>query len=152
MAVNWYPGNMNKAAREIRKDVGKADLVLEVLDARLPDSGENPLVAKLQGAPPRIAVLNKQDLADPQVTASWLARLREQGGAIAYDQRPGGQTGCTRGSPLVLPVHWSRGREGRGHAVAGLDVVARARQGDAVEPVGGHRTHGGLHWAGPCPG
>ncbi len=106
MAINWYPGHMNKAVREIRKAVGKADLVLEVLDARLPDASENPLVAKLRGDTPRIAVLNKQDLADPQVTSAWLARLREQPGAIAISHdrgKPGQLRGVLEQGRALLP-------------------------------------------------
>jgi ribosome biogenesis GTPase A len=93
MPINWFPGHMNKAVREIRKAVGKADLVFEILDARLPDSSENPLVAKLRGDTPCVKILNKQDLADPGVTAAWLDRLRERPGvtAVAYDQSQAGR-------------------------------------------------------------
>jgi len=87
MAINWFPGHMNAAVREIRKAVRKADLVFEVLDARLPDSSENPLVAQLRGDTPCFKILNKQDLADPGVTAAWLSHLRELPGvtAVAHD-------------------------------------------------------------------
>lgn len=93
MAINWFPGHMNKAIREIRKAVRTADVVLEVLDARLPDSSENPLVAELRGQTPCLKVLNRQDLADPGVTAAWLARLRETPGvvAVAHDKSQGAQ-------------------------------------------------------------
>ncbi len=88
MAINWFPGHMNKAIREIRKALRRADLVFEVLDARLPNSSENPLVAKLRGDTPCIKILNKQDLADPGVTSAWLTRLREVPGvtALAHDK------------------------------------------------------------------
>ncbi len=93
MPINWYPGHMTKAVREIRKAVRKADLVFEILDARLPDSSENPLVAKLRGDTPCIKILNKQDLADPQVTAAWLRKLQETPGVVAvgHDRDKAGQ-------------------------------------------------------------
>lgn len=95
MPINWYPGHMTKAVREIRKAVGKADLVFEILDARLPDSSENPLVAKLRGETPCIKILNKQDLADPDVTAAWLRHLQGTPGvtAVAHDRGKAGQLG-----------------------------------------------------------
>lgn len=83
MAINWFPGHMNKAKREIRKAMRKVDVVIEVLDARLPDSSENPLVAQLRGDKPCIKLLNRQDLADPAVTADWIAYLREKPGVVA---------------------------------------------------------------------
>jgi ribosome biogenesis GTPase A len=89
MPINWYPGHMTKAVREIRKAVRKADLVFELLDARLPDSSENPLVAQLRGDTPCIKVLNKQDLADPAVTAAWMSHLQRRPGvlAVAHDRQ-----------------------------------------------------------------
>lgn len=83
MAINWYPGHMNKARREIGKAMGKVRLVIEVLDARIPFSSENPLVAGLRGDTPHIKVLNKRDLADPDVTALWLDHLNAQPGITA---------------------------------------------------------------------
>jgi ribosome biogenesis GTPase A len=95
MPIYWYPGHMNKAVREIRKAVRKADLVLELLDARLPDSSENPLVAQLRGDTPCVKILNKQDLADPPVTQAWLRKLQEADDqiAVAHDRSKVGQLG-----------------------------------------------------------
>lgn len=73
MSIHWFPGHMATARKEIRKAMPDVDLVLEVLDARIPFSSENPLVAELRGARPCIRILNKTDLADPAVTAEWLA-------------------------------------------------------------------------------
>ncbi len=73
MPINWYPGHMAAARREIRDAMPKVDLVIEVLDARIPFSSENPLVAELRGDKPCIQILNKSDLADPNATAAWLA-------------------------------------------------------------------------------
>lgn len=66
---------MATAQREIREAMPQVDLVIEVLDARIPFSSENPLVAELRGQKPCIQILNKADLADPAVTADWLARI-----------------------------------------------------------------------------
>ena len=65
MAINWFPGHMHKARKEIKKVMPQMDLIIEVVDARIPFSSENPLVPALRGDTPLIKVLNKRDLADP---------------------------------------------------------------------------------------
>lgn len=72
MAINWFPGHMNKARKKISEAMPEIDLVIEVLDARLPYSSTNPLVDELRGDKPCIKVLNKADLADPQTTQAWV--------------------------------------------------------------------------------
>ncbi len=80
MAVQWYPGHMNKARRIIKDTMSEVDLVIEVMDARIPFSSENPMVAELRQHRPCIKILNKSDLADPEITKKWLAYFdREQG-------------------------------------------------------------------------
>lgn len=81
MALQWYPGHMTKARRELAALMPSQDLVIEVLDARLPAASTNPVVAELAGDKPCIKVLTKSDLADPEVTRAWLAQL--EGGRIA---------------------------------------------------------------------
>lgn len=81
--LNWFPGHMASARRDILKAMPKIDLVIEVLDARLPFSSENPLVAALRGDRPCIQILNKQDLADPPVTAEWLEVIGARDGVLA---------------------------------------------------------------------
>jgi len=81
MAIGWYPGHMNKARKDIMKALKQVDLVVEILDARLPASSTNPLLDSLIGELPRLEVLNKSDLADPSVTASWIAHFNQQGQA-----------------------------------------------------------------------
>lgn len=76
--INWFPGHMNKARRELKKRVGYSDAVLEVLDARLPASSRNPLLDKICGHLPRVSVLTKPDLADEQVTAAWVNALSSE--------------------------------------------------------------------------
>ena len=81
--LNWFPGHMNSARRDIHKAMPNTDLVIEMLDARIPFSSENPLVTKLRGDRPCIQILNKADLADPDVTAEWLARIETREGVLA---------------------------------------------------------------------
>jgi ribosome biogenesis GTPase A len=76
MALQWYPGHMTRARRELAALMPSQDLVIEVLDARLPASSTNPVVAELGGGKPRIEVLTRADLADPAVTRAWLDHAR----------------------------------------------------------------------------
>lgn len=71
MTIQWYPGHMHKAQKEIKKSLPKVDLVIEVLDARIPFSSENPLIAKLRDDKPCIKVLMKSDLADSEIVSQW---------------------------------------------------------------------------------
>ena len=83
MAMNWFPGHMHKARKEIKKVMPQMDLIIEVVDARIPFSSENPLVPALRGDTPLIKVLNKRDLADPEITEQWLAWLEKEHGVRA---------------------------------------------------------------------
>jgi len=85
--INWFPGHMHKARKEIAQVMDEVDVVIEVLDARLPMSSENPLVGQLRGQKPVLKLLNKQDLADPERTLEWLDYYNAQEGitAIALD-------------------------------------------------------------------
>ena len=76
---------MAKARREVGKAMGKTAVIFEVLDARMPFSSENPLVAKLRRDTPCIKILNKRDLADPVVTALWLKSLNAVEGVTAVE-------------------------------------------------------------------
>ena len=87
MRINWFPGHMHKAQKEIRQAVPKCSLIIEVLDARIPFTSENPLVAGLRGDTPTIKVLNKSDLADPKVTAMWIERLNSLEGVTAVEMQ-----------------------------------------------------------------
>lgn len=71
MAIQWYPGHMNKARKKIKESMPLIDIVIEVLDARIPYSSENPLLTDLRGTRPCIKLLNKSDLADPVTTKAW---------------------------------------------------------------------------------
>ena len=73
MSLQWYPGHMTKARRELTALMPSQDVVIEVLDARLPGASSNPLITELRRDKPCIKVLTKSDLADPEVTKAWLA-------------------------------------------------------------------------------
>ncbi len=83
MTVQWYPGHMNKARRIIKDTMSEVDLVIEVMDARIPFSSENPMVAELRQHRPCIKILNKSDLADPEITRQWLSYFDQQQGVKA---------------------------------------------------------------------
>ncbi|GAB1621549.1 ribosome biogenesis GTPase YlqF [Agarivorans albus] len=83
MAIQWYPGHMHKAQKQIKEVMPKIDLIIEVLDARIPYSSENPMVASLRGDKPCIKVLNKSDLADPKTTALWQEYFEQEQGVKA---------------------------------------------------------------------
>jgi ribosome biogenesis GTPase A len=78
MAIQWYPGHMHKASKEIRAALPQVDVIIEVLDARIPFSSENPMLASLRGDKPCIKILNKSDLADPERTQQWQDYLDQQ--------------------------------------------------------------------------
>ncbi|NMP32816.1 ribosome biogenesis GTPase YlqF [Thalassotalea sp. M1531] len=78
MAINWFPGHMHKAQKEIKEILPTIDVVIEVCDARLPFSSENPMITEIRGDKPLIKILNKSDLADAQLTKVWLEYLDAQ--------------------------------------------------------------------------
>ena len=73
--VQWFPGHMAKTARLITENLKRIHLVIEVLDARAPQACANPLLHRITASKPRLIILNKNDLADPEITALWLTRL-----------------------------------------------------------------------------
>jgi len=84
--VQWFPGHMARALRRLAEDVKISDVVIEVVDARVPRSGRNPALAEIAGRKPRVTVLTREDLADPQATAAWLDVLRgDAAAAIAMN-------------------------------------------------------------------
>jgi ribosome biogenesis GTPase A len=73
MAIQWFPGHMHLTRKAITERIKETDVVIELLDARLPGSSANPMLAELTSGKPALKVLNKQDLADPVCTECWLA-------------------------------------------------------------------------------
>jgi ribosome biogenesis GTPase A len=78
MAISWYPGHMHKANKEMAAIIKNIDVVIEVLDARMPSASSNPMLQKLRQDKPCLRVLNKADLANPHITKQWLAYYNEQ--------------------------------------------------------------------------
>jgi len=87
MPIQWFPGHMHSTKKAIAERLPDIDVVIELLDARLPGSSANPLLADMTQGKPTLKVLNKQDLADPERTALWLAYYQAQPGtnALALD-------------------------------------------------------------------
>ena len=83
MKINWYPGHMKRARRQIDDMLPRIDVVIEVLDARLPVSSANPILRELNQHKPCIKVLNKNDLADPEVTQEWVVHFEKEDGIRA---------------------------------------------------------------------
>lgn len=78
MGIQWYPGHMTKARRLIAESMPLQDVVIEVLDARMPRSSENPIVTELRRHKPVIKALTKSDLADPEKTKAWIRFFEEE--------------------------------------------------------------------------
>ena len=82
MHIQWYPGHMTKSRRQIEADLKQVDAVCEIVDARIPVSSRNPDIDAICGGKPRILVLNRMDLADPNATKRWAAYFRGRGMAV----------------------------------------------------------------------
>lgn len=90
MEVQWYPGHMAKALRVLEEYLPLIDVVVELLDARIPISSSNPELRRRIGGRPRIVALNKADLADPAATAEWVTAFRQSDAvAVAIEAQSG---------------------------------------------------------------
>ncbi|RJF97941.1 ribosome biogenesis GTPase YlqF [Noviherbaspirillum saxi] len=80
MSIQWFPGHMNAARKKAAESMEKTDLVIEVLDARLPQASSNPMIEQLrkERQRPCLKILNKADLADPEATKAWIAYYSAQ--------------------------------------------------------------------------
>ncbi|WP_058307833.1 ribosome biogenesis GTPase YlqF [Gracilibacillus massiliensis] len=79
MPIQWFPGHMAKAKREVQEKLKLVDFVIELVDARTPKSSQNPLLQQILNQKPKMTVLMKDDLADPAWTKEWLDHLSDQG-------------------------------------------------------------------------
>lgn len=77
--IQWYPGHMNKARNQLEDKLGLIDVIVEVLDARIPQASRNPMIEELVGNKPHLIILNKADLADPVMTKMWQKKLQTPG-------------------------------------------------------------------------
>ena len=80
MSIQWFPGHMAKARRMIEKELAMVDVVIELVDARIPVASKNPLLEEIIGKKrPHLIVMTKADLADPGRTAHWLRTYHDSG-------------------------------------------------------------------------
>ena len=109
MAIQWFPGHMTSARRKAAETMAVTDVVIEVVDARLPEASTNPLVHELrrQRQRPCLKVLNKSDLADPVATAEWIDWYDRQPGvkAVAVSSKNGGEVARLPGLCQGLAPH-----------------------------------------------
>ena len=120
-SIQWFPGHMAKTRRMIENHVRLVDLVVEITDARIPQSSRNPELPKWIGSKKRLIVLNKCDAADPNITAKWLAWYQKAGiPAIAVDAKTG------RGMEKFLP----KVRE-----ILSEEIARREQRGMAGRPL-----------------
>lgn len=90
MTIQWFPGHMAKAKREVTEKLKLIDIVFELVDARIPMSSRNPLIDEIVANKPRMMLLNKADMADPDVTKQWIEFFaKQQIEAIAIDSQSG---------------------------------------------------------------
>ena len=82
MNIQWYPGHMTKTRRQIEADLKQVDAVCEIVDARIPVSSRNPDIDAICGNKPRIMILNRMDLADPDATKRWAEHFKSKGMAV----------------------------------------------------------------------
>ncbi|GAK10896.1 ribosome biogenesis GTPase YlqF [Geomicrobium sp. JCM 19039] len=88
MTIQWFPGHMAKAIREMKENIKKVDVVIELLDARIPESSRNPVLEEVVTDQPRVLVLMKPDLADPERTKEWVAHYEQRGqAAVVVDAK-----------------------------------------------------------------
>lgn len=75
--IQWFPGHMTKAARQMEENLKKVDFVIEIRDARIPDSSRNPMLDGIIHTKPRLIILSKKDKADPKLTKEWITYLEK---------------------------------------------------------------------------
>ena len=76
--IQWFPGHMTKAKREMQEKLSMVDMVIELRDARIPNASKNPMIEELCQNKPRLIVLSKKDKADAAATALWCKQLRNE--------------------------------------------------------------------------
>lgn len=86
MNINWYPGHMKKTRESIQENLSNVDLVIELLDARIPYSSRNPIIDEIVKNKPRVIILNKSDLSDKRLNTIWMNYFRDKGvSAITFN-------------------------------------------------------------------
>ena len=96
--IQWFPGHMTKTLRLMEKEIRNVDCVLQILDARIPMSSLNPEIERITAGKPHLYILNKADLADPEITRQWLDYFKSAGaGCLAMDSKQKGRAAATKG-------------------------------------------------------
>ncbi len=120
---HWYPGHMTKARRQMQEDMKLVDLVIELLDARIPFSSRNPDIDAMAKGKSRIVLLGKADLADDKVTTAWLEYFKEKGiHALKLDSR--NRSGVKRIDPIVQKACSEKLERDRKRGIIGRPVRA----------------------------
>jgi ribosome biogenesis GTPase A len=119
MSINWYPGHMAKTRRQITEDLKIIDVVIELLDARIPLASQNPDIAQITKGKKKIVVLNKCDLSDEKQNQKWISYFKKQGiPAVLTDSNSGkGINNCISEIEKIMEEHLQgqaqKGRVGR---------------------------------------
>ena len=110
MTIQWFPGHMAKARRQVSESLKRVDIVCELVDARLPLSSRNPMIDKPIHQKPRLLILNKQDMADEHQTKRWIQYFDERGfKAVAINSLEGkGLQAVTKAAQEILAEKWAR--------------------------------------------
>ena len=110
MTIQWFPGHMAKARREVTEKLKLVDIIFELVDARLPLSSRNPMIDQVINQKPRLLILNKHDMADESETRKWLAYFEERGHkAVAINSFEGKNLqAVTKAAQEILKDKWDR--------------------------------------------
>ncbi|MCM3029004.1 ribosome biogenesis GTPase YlqF [Niallia sp. MER 6] len=112
MTIQWFPGHMAKARRQVTEKLKLVDIIFELVDARIPQSSRNPMIDEIIQHKPRIVLLNKADMADGERTKEWIAYFKEKGiQALAINSQAGvGMKEITALANVVLAEKFDRMR------------------------------------------
>ncbi|MBN6887145.1 ribosome biogenesis GTPase A [Cytobacillus horneckiae] len=110
MTIQWFPGHMAKARRQVTEKLKLVDIIFELVDARIPYSSRNPMIEEIIQQKPRIVLLNKADMADAELTKQWIAYFEEQGiKALAINSQAGqGMKEITAAAKSLLEEKFNR--------------------------------------------
>jgi ribosome biogenesis GTPase A len=110
MTIQWFPGHMAKARREVTEKLKLVDIIFELVDARIPYSSRNPMIDEIIQHKPRLVLLNKADMADKEVTRKWIAFFADQGiKALAINSHAGeGMKEITQAAKEILKEKFDR--------------------------------------------
>ncbi|OXS78531.1 ribosome biogenesis GTPase YlqF [Domibacillus enclensis] len=112
MTIQWFPGHMAKARRQVTEKLKLVDIIFELVDARLPLSSRNPMIDDIINQKPRLVILNKEDMADPAATKEWIAYFKERGiESVSVNSQAGnGLDKIVKAAEMILKEKWDRMR------------------------------------------